>query len=208
MYTPHTTTTRRVRRPSVLAALSAIALMVTFLFGAQHAGAAPTTTYPPVTTPPTTQIVIIPRGGDDNIIEAGEPVQFVSDGYAPGTVVTLTILIDLNHDGVLEEVVLTATADENGEAVFDWQIPAGVDSGDYNVEFEGLDGETGEVRTSRGSIHIEALGAFVPGDGSGGGPLPYTGSNSATLVRIAVVLLLAGGISVVAVRRRNANTNA
>ena len=182
---------------------AAAALLLVLSMGMARAGAAPTSTYPPQTT----IVDIIPGGGDDDIIEVGEPVTFIADGFEPGTTVTLTIYVDITGDGVADPVVLTAVADENGEATFEWQVPAGAETGDYNVEFEGIDDVTGAPRTAEGSIHIEAVGAFVPGDGSGG-PLPYTGSNSTTLIRIAVVLLLAGGVSVVAVRRRNASTNA
>ena len=187
---------------AMVAAVSALLLVLSL--GMTRAGAQNVdVTYPPQTT----IIEIIPGGGDDDIVEAGEPVVFVADGFEPGTTVTLTVFIDITGDGVPEEIVLTAVANEDGVATFEWQVPAGAETGDYTVEFEGIDDVTGAPRTATGVVHIEAVGAFVPGDG-GGGPLPYTGSNSTTLVRIAVVLLLAGGVSVVAVRRRNAHSNA
>ena len=68
--------------------------------------------------------------------------------------------------------------------------------GEFEIEIEGIDEETGEVRVSTAAIVIV--------EDNGGGALPYTGSDSSsTLVRIGFVLVLAGGISVVAVRRRN-----
>lgn len=190
-----------------LMATAGAALLLVLSMTMMKAGAQTVTTYPPVTEPPTTIVDVIPGGGDDGIIEASEPVQFVVDGFEPGTVVTLTITVDTNGDGILEEIVLTGVADENGEVTFDWNVPAGTSTGDYAFEVEGIDDVTGLPRTESGSIHIEAVGAFVPGDGTSG-PLPYTGSNSTNLLRIGLVLIVAGGISVVAVRRRNAHTNA
>lgn len=178
---------------------AAVATVLVLSLAVTRAGAVTATTYPPVTEPPTT-IIVDPNANDDDIIEAGEPVQFVVKGYKPGSVVTMVITID----GV--EYTLTDIADENGVAEFDFVIPAGAATGDYTAEFEGID-PTGAPLTLEGTFHVEATGAFVPGDGSGG-PLPYTGSDSATLVRIAVVLLLAGGVSVVAMRRRSARTDA
>ena len=188
-------------------ATAGAALLLVLSMTMMKAGAQTVTTYPPVTEPPTTIVDVVPGGGDDGIIEAGEPVQFVVDGFEPGTVVTLTIFVDTNGDGTLDEVVLTGVADENGEVTFDWNVPAGTSTGDYTFDVEGIDDVTGLPRTESGSIHIEAVGAFVPGDGTSG-PLPYTGSNSTNLLRIGLVLIVAGGISVVAVRRRNAHTNA
>ena len=188
-------------------ATAGAALLLVLSMTMMKAGAQTVTTYPPVTEPPTTIVEVVPGGGDDGIIEASEPVQFVVDGFEPGTVVTLTIFVDTNGDGTLDEVVLTGVADENGEVTFDWNVPAGTSTGDYTFDVEGIDDVTGLPRTESGSIHIEAVGAFVPGDGTSG-PLPYTGSNSTNLLRIGLVLIVAGGISVVAVRRRNAHTNA
>ncbi len=187
---------------------TAAALLLMLSMGMTKAGAQTSTTYPVDSSTSSTVLEIKPGGGDDEIIESGEPVQFVSNGWTPGSVVTITIHVDTNGDGILEDIVLTATADENGEVTFDWDVPAGTGTGDYSFDVEGIDELTGEPATQHGSIHIEEKGAFVPGDGGGSGPLPYTGSNSTNLVRIGLVLIVAGGISVVAVRRRNAHADA
>jgi len=203
----------------ILSVLAFLALGLTLMFGAQHAGAAPaapqptcedqatSTTYQPATQPETCVVKVISNGGDDNIIEVGEPVHFRLGHFQPGTIAHLTVHVDTNGDGILEDFIIEAVVDEFGNADFDWTVAAGVESGDYGFDIEGIDETTGLPRTASGAIHIEALGAFVPGDGTTG-PLPYTGSNSTNLVRIAAVLLLAGGISVIAVRRRSAHSNA
>ncbi|NCY17061.1 MAG: hypothetical protein EBX39_09875, partial [Actinobacteria bacterium] len=76
----------------MVAAVSALLLVLSM--GMARAGAAPAVTYPPQTT----IIEIIPGGGDDDIVEAGEPVVFVADGFEPGTTVTLTVFIDITGD--------------------------------------------------------------------------------------------------------------
>ena len=176
----------------------AAAVTVVFVLSAStlHAGAQTATPYPPVTNPPTTLIIDPTGGGDDNIIEAGEPVTFEVGGFLPGSEVCFYI------EG---ELIGCDIADENGFAEFEWTVPAGTGSGEYDLSVEGLDPD-GDPITVSGTFQIEANGAFVPGDGSG--PLPYTGSDTTTLVRIAVVLLLAGGVSVVAMRRRGARVDA
>ena len=189
---------------------TAAALVVMLSMGMTKAGATEVT-YPPCTSGAcvSTTIIVIPGGGDDDIIESGEPVEFIFEGFEPGTEVTFTISVDTDGDGIVDETfILTAIADEDGTATFEWDSPAGTSSGDYEFTAEGIDDETGEPRVAEGTITIEAKGAFVPGDGGDGGPLPYTGSNSTNLVRIGLVLIVAGGISVVAVRRRNAHAGA
>jgi LPXTG-motif cell wall-anchored protein len=186
-------------RGIMIMAAAAVALMVVLSLGVSRAGAVD---YPPPTDPPPTEVTVVPGGGgDDDIIEAGEPVEFISTGWEPGTVATMTIVING------ETITLTTIVNENGEAIFDWTVPAGTNTGDYGFAIEGIDEVTGEPRVAAGDIHIEAEGAFVPGDG-GGGALPYTGSNSSNLIRIGIVLVAAGGISVFAVRRRNAHVDA
>ena len=137
----------------------------------------------------------------------GETVQLVFHSFEPGTEVTLVVYVDINGDGVLDPVVLHATADEFGDVVFEWDIPAGV-AGDFEYTVEGIDDVTGEVVRSRGALHVEETDALTIPNNGGGGPLPYTGSNSTNLVRIGLVLIVAGGISVVAVRRRNTHVDA
>lgn len=182
-------------RPAAVAMVSAVAILLMLMAGMQRAGATTVTTYPPDTDPPASTVVVVPDGDDDRV-EVGESVELFSDGWEPGTEVSFYVLIDG------EQVLIgTAIADENGDAVFDWTIPAGVCCGDFDIEIEGIDEETGEPRTAVAEVFIYEFGAGVPGDG---GELPYTGSNSTSIVRIGLVLLVAGGVSVFAVRRRSA----
>lgn len=182
-------------RPAVVAMLSAVAILLMLATGIQRAGATTVTTYPPDTDPPASTIVVIPED-DDNRPEVGEDVLLFADGFEPGTEVEFFVEVD-------GELILigTAIADENGVAELEWNIPAGVCCGDFEITIEGIDEETGEPRTATAEITIYEFGGGVPGDG---GQLPYTGSNSTSIVRIGLVLLVAGGVSVFAVRRRSA----
>jgi len=192
-----------------LMAAAAVVLLLVLSMGITKAGAAglDPEKYPPCTTEACIPDVVTPDG---NPPQAGETLKLVFHGYEPGSTVTITFYVDTNNDTILEEITLTGVADEFGDIEFEWNIPAGV-AGDIVYEIAGIDEETGEVRRESGSLFVEEEDAMVPDSsvpGDGGGPLPYTGSNSTNLVRIGLVLIVAGGISVVAVRRRNAHADA
>jgi LPXTG-motif cell wall-anchored protein len=159
--------------------------------------------YPPCTT---VECQPVPPDGGEGPVE-GEPYTIVFGGFEPGTIARIVFYIDTNDDTILEEIVLTAEVDEFGFAEFEWNIPAGV-AGDLIYEVRGIDDETGEERSFSGSVFVEEADALVPDSVPDNGPLPYTGSNSTNIVRIGLVLIVAGGISVVAVRRRNAHASA
>jgi len=180
-----------------LMAAAAVVLLLVLSMGVTKAGAVGTVTYPPCTT--------------NECTSNGDTFVLVLHHYEPGSVVTLHVYVDTNADGIPEDITLTGVADANGDVIFEWDIPAGF-AGEVNYTSEGIDDATGEVRTESGSVFVEDT-TLNPdngggGEGGGGGPLPYTGSDSTNLVRIGLVLIVAGGISVVAVRRRNAGTNA
>ena len=193
MFTIHPSRSSGALRSSAALVISAVAILLVLSFGMQRAGAQVDPNYPPPTDPPATTIVVVPEGGEDPT--PGGTVELVADGFKPGTEVDFYVIID----GV-SVLIGTAIADENGNATFDWTIPAGVCCGEFEIEVEGIDEETGEPRKATTSLVI------VESNNGGGGELPYTGSNSSTLIRIGFVLVLAGGVSVMAVRRRSART--
>lgn len=175
------------KRSTLMAIVSVMAFLLALTMGINHAGAVGEENdgenYPPSTS---TTVEVIPDGGGDPT--PGSVVEIIADGFQPGTEVEFFVEIDGQ-----QVLIGTAIADENGVAVLDWTIPAGFETGEYVIEIEGIDEETGLPRTTTAAITIVA-----------GGDLPYTGSNSTNLVRIGFVLVLAGGLSVVAVRRRSA----
>jgi len=185
-----------------LMAASALMLLLVLSAGITKAGAIDTDLYPPCTT---VECQPVPPADNEKPVE-GEPYTIVFGGFEPGTTARIVFYVDTNADTILEEIVLTAEVDEFGFAEFEWNIPAGV-AGDIIYEVQGIDDETGEPRKFSGSVFVEEADALVP-DSVPDGPLPYTGSNSTNIVRIGLVLIVAGGISVVAVRRRNAHASA
>jgi LPXTG-motif cell wall-anchored protein len=190
-----------------LMAGAAVVLLLVLSMGITKAGAvdAPNPDlYPPCTSAACQPDVVTPDGQPP---KGGETVHLVFHGFEPGSTVTVTFYVDTNADTVLEEVTLTGVADEFGDVEFDWNIPAGV-AGDVVYEVAGIDEETGEVRHESGSLYVEAENLTPDTSVPDNGPLPYTGSNSTNMVRIGLVLIVAGGISVVAVRRRNAHADA
>ncbi len=191
--------------PGLFAAF-ALALLLVLSMGMGKAGAQTPTTYPPDTA--TTVVQVTPGGPDDNIIEPTEPVHFHFTGYTPGTTVHLVVNVDTNGDGIPEPYAFDVIADADGNVDFDWTVPAGTPSGDYSFTAEGIDVTSGETRIATGTFRVEDSCAFLAGTNCTTGNLPYTGSDSSTLLRVGAVLLVAGGISVVAVRRRNAHSNA
>jgi LPXTG-motif cell wall-anchored protein len=192
--------------PGLFAAF-ALALLLMLSMGMGKAGAQTPTTYPPDTS--TTVVQVTPGAPDDNIIEPTEPVHFHFSGFTPGTTVHLIVNVDTNGDGIPEPYTIDVIADADGNADFDWTVPAGTPAGDYTFSAEGVDAVSGDPRTATGSFHVSDTCAFLAGNNcSVTGNLPYTGSDSSTLLRVGAVLLVAGGISVVAVRRRNAHSNA
>lgn len=192
MHTIHPSRSSGVLRSSAALVISAVAILLVLTLGMQRAGAqVDDPNYPPPTDPPSTTIVVVPEEGKEPT--PGGTVELVADGFQPGTEVDFYVIIDGTP-----VLIGTAIADENGNATFDWTIPAGVCCGEFEIEVEGIDEETGEPRKATTSLVIV--------ENDNGGNLPYTGSNSSTLIRIGFVLVLAGGVSVVAVRRRNART--
>jgi LPXTG-motif cell wall-anchored protein len=122
----------------------------------------------------------------------GGPLSASAQGFDPGTTVTFTFESD--------PVVLgTAVADASGAASIQSTWPAAAADGAHSVVASG----TGDgVPFSVSSSTTCGVG------GSGGGALPRTGSDSAPLLQIAIALVAAGGILVLAARKRMASVNA
>lgn len=111
-------------------------------------------------------------------------------GFQPGTEVTFTF----NSDPV---VLGTATAGDDTVASIQTTWPANASDGTHTVVASGTDG-TGP---------FEVSSSTVCGVSSSGGALPRTGSDSAPLFQIAIALVAAGGILVLAARKRMASVS-
>jgi LPXTG-motif cell wall-anchored protein len=122
----------------------------------------------------------------------GGPLTASASGFAPGSEVTFTF----NSDPV---VLGTATAGDDGVASVQSTWPANAADGTHEVVATGTDGD--------GAFEVRA--STVCGVSStSGGALPRTGSDSAPLLQIAIALVAAGGILVLAARKRMASVNA
>jgi LPXTG-motif cell wall-anchored protein len=121
----------------------------------------------------------------------GGPLTATASGFQPGAQVTFTF----NSDPV---VLGTATAGDDGVASIQSTWPANAADGTHTVTASGADGD--------GVFEIGA--STVCGVSTSGGALPRTGSDSAPLLQIAIALVAAGGILVLAARKRMASVNA
>jgi LPXTG-motif cell wall-anchored protein len=121
----------------------------------------------------------------------GGPLTASAQGFAPGTEVTFTF----NSDPV---VLGTATAGDDGVASVQTTWPSNAADGTHTVTASGTDGD--------GPFEVSA--STVCGVSTSGGALPRTGSDSAPLLQIAIALVAAGGILVLAARKRMASVNA
>jgi LPXTG-motif cell wall-anchored protein len=111
----------------------------------------------------------------------------VGTNFLPNHEVTITA------NGI---VIGTVTTDAAGSFSFPYTIPCDAVSG--NIEFRATDG----VNTL--SVNVMVTGTTVPTPGA----LPKTGAGSTTqtLIRIGVLLIAAGGMVVIATRRRSARS--
>lgn len=175
-------------RSLLMAGALAIVVALTLSMAMRSAGAQTPSSYPP---PTVTQVITIPPPPNGGGYTPGSTIPIVVFGFECDSVVTFYA------DG---QVIGTAVAvcepgQTEGTATFDWDTPAGLAGGVYKIDASGV-GPGGTPVTVSAEVPIEA-----------GGNLPYTGSNTTMLLGIAVVLLAAGGISVLAVRRRSAHAS-
>jgi hypothetical protein len=94
----------------------------------------------------------------------------------------------------------TVIADQFGNFTWEGTLPAGIEEGDYVVKADGFDSD-GNARTLSYKISV------VPPEISGGGQLPYTGSNTGRTVTIGAALVMLGiAATASAVRRRRSGS--
>lgn len=136
-------------------------------------------------------------------VTPGGEVVIQGGGYAPFSEVVVVLCVgecddpgDPNPDDIILGTVMT---DQFGNFVWEGQLPAGIEEGDYELEVEGLDPD-GEPLVLTYEIEV------VEAD-NGGGDLPYTGSNTGRTVTIGAALVMLGAAAVTStVRRRRSAT--
>lgn len=124
--------------------------------------------------------------------DPGGALTATAASFDPGSTVTFTFFSD--------PVVLgTATADAAGTATLQATWPAAASDGTHTVVASG---------TANGAPFEVSSSTVCGATGGGSGTLPRTGSDSAPLLQIAIALVAAGGLLVLAARKRMAAVNA
>lgn len=141
-------------------------------------------------------------------VTPGSTISIVGDGCAPGSEVTIT----LTSEGSDDEIVLaTGTADDEGNVALEAVIPEDLAPGTYTVSMvcgeHVLTQTLTVVEATDGTTTTTTEPGTTPGGGGTGGggpagPLPKTGSNLNGFGLTGAGLLVAGGLLLVATRRR------
>lgn len=148
--------------------------------------------YPPSDGDLTTSAVEAPKG---------DTVTIHGTGYAPFTIVTITVY---DQDEFKVVTLGTVTTDAEGSFSFTARVPSTIKAGDAVLVAQGLASDGVSTRTLSADVTVAAA-TTGGGDDSGTGTLPRTGSNDDQLVRFGALSVLAGaGLVVVARRRRGA----
>lgn len=128
----------------------------------------------------------------------------VTAGYfTPGSEVTITMQSDPVTLG-------TATADATGNITGTFVLPAATTQGQHTITATGARLGTGVSESVSAQITVTFPAGCVsnqtttPTTTTGGGSLPVTGSDNGMFVAIGAALLVAGGLLVMATRKRNA----
>jgi len=169
----------------VLAVFTLVAMFVPAFVQTASAAKACDPTSPPY--PSCEPSVIV----DNTNPSAGDQVGVSGSNWCPDT--TVEIFLDGTSLG-------TAVVDASGSFSTSITIPAGTAPGSHVITVEGLGGGTTcSPRTQSRTITVAGGGA------AGGGNLPFTGSNISAGMLILFALIVVGGISLVAGRRRDAH---
>jgi LPXTG-motif cell wall-anchored protein len=126
--------------------------------------------------------------------QAGDTVTFVGTGFPPGLSVPLAV------NG---ETIGAPVSDSEGDFTFSYTIPADLAPG-TQLTFSATCGAFVLTQV----VTITATGVTPTTVAPGGQPLPVTGSDSGWLLRAGLALIVAGGLVVLAVRRRDEATAA
>jgi hypothetical protein len=125
----------------------------------------------------------------------GAPVEFKAAGFAHNSEVAIYLHRVGCGDGPECELFIGyGHADENGVLIFDFDLPAGLDAGGWEIVAEGVDPDGNPLQIVSDPISVVD---DVPDSGS----LPYTGSKSLRLTTIGAALFVLGGAAVASTRR-------
>lgn len=127
---------------------------------------------------------------DPTVAQPGETVTLSGEGWPPNSLVPLTF----NGQSIGD-----AETDDSGSFTFDYVIPAGTSAGEQ--EFAATCDEA-VVLTQTIQIVTAATTTVTPAQ------LPATGSDSAPLVQIGLVLIVVGGLAAFLAARRRRSAEA
>jgi LPXTG-motif cell wall-anchored protein len=174
----------------------AVALLaaVTFVVIAPTAGATP---YPGGCTIQISQVRATP----------GQQLTVTASGYPAGAQVTFTLSRPgegtpppQSDNGPV--VLGTVTANASGVATLVFTLPAGTKPGMHVITASGSPpGDCDPLVSTNLMVDAANVGTTIPAT-SGTGTLPRTGTNSAELLQLALVLIAVGGIITLATRKR------
>ncbi len=173
---------RLVRVPMAL--LVSLLLAATLVAAAPAAGAAPTVSYAGGCIIRLSQITAVPN----------DKLTVTATGYPTGAVVTFTLDPD-THPVKLG----TVTADSSGTAVLVFSLPPDTKPGVHIVTATGVPaGQCSPSVSTNVTVSALVVNTTVAQPGS----LPRTGSDSAELVQLALILIAIGGLVTLAARKR------
>ncbi len=136
----------------------------------------------------TCSIVVAPAS-----VKAGHPVTIVAKGFNSGAEVTFTVDQNL--------VLGTATANPGGVAMLQWDVPVDFSAGPHTITASG-DGCTDPAQVSAELTVVSAAGETNTTSGT----LPKTGGDYTLLLRLGILLVAAGGLVVLATRKRSSES--
>ena len=122
----------------------------------------------------------------------GDQLTVTATGYPAGAEVTFTL-----HSTPV--VLGTVAADASGNATLVFTLPPGTTPGLHQITANGVPLGLCDPDVSA-NLMVDA--ASVTSTTTGAGTLPRTGTNSAELVQVALVLIAVGGLITLATRKR------
>jgi hypothetical protein len=137
-------------------------------------------------------------------VAPGATITVVASGFLPGS----TVSFEIERVRASRAPAAQATADQDGTASVEITVPSTLPPGEYSVTCSGLDAEGAAVEVASIVRVVDGTaGGGDDDDAIGSDDLARTGSNSATLARVAVLLVAGGAALLLAGRKRAQRTS-
>jgi LPXTG-motif cell wall-anchored protein len=132
---------------------------------------------------------------------AADQLTVSASGYPVGAVVTFTLH---SQPYVLGHAVAVANGNGTGTATLSFHLPANITTGMHTITATGTPAGQCDPSVST-NLMVSANTATTAAPSTGGGTLPRTGTNSALLFQVALILIALGGLVTLAARKRLAH---